>query len=53
MCTFNDFEDLCEEKGLEVVARTVVNSEHRSSVGMSLAPNLLGEVALYKVQKKS
>jgi methionine biosynthesis protein MetW len=53
MCTFNDFENLCEEKGLEVVARTVVNSEHRSTFGMRIAPNLLGEVALYKVQKKA
>jgi methionine biosynthesis protein MetW len=52
MCTFNDFEDLCESKGLEVVARTVVNAEHRSSLGMRIAPNLLGEVALYKVQRK-
>lgn len=53
MCTFNDFEDLCEEKGLEVVARTVVNAEHKSSLGMRIAPNWLGEVALYKVQKKA
>lgn len=52
MCTFNDFENLCEEKGLQVVARTVVNAEHQSSFGMRMAPNLLGEVALYKVQKK-
>lgn len=52
LCTFNDFEDLCESKGLEVVARTVVNAEHRSTFGMRLAPNWLGEVALYKVQKK-
>ena len=53
MCTFNDFESLCEEKGLEVVSRAVVNSEHRTSFGMTLLPNLLGEVALYKVQKKN
>jgi methionine biosynthesis protein MetW len=52
LCTFNDFEDLCEAKGIEVVERAVVNSEHRSSLGMQLAPNLLGEIALYKVQKK-
>ncbi len=52
MCTFKDFENLCEEKGIEVVARTVVNSEHRRSLGMSLLPNLLGEVALYKIQRK-
>lgn len=53
MCTFNDFENLCEEKGLEVVSRTVVNSEHQTIFGTRLAPNLLGEVALYKIQKKS
>ncbi len=53
MCTFNDFEALCEEKDIEVVARTVVNAEHRRTLGMSIAPNWLGEVALYKVQKKA
>ncbi len=52
MCTFNDFEALCEEKDIEVVARTVVNAEHRRTFGMSIAPNWLGEIALYKVQKK-
>lgn len=53
LCTFNDFEDLCEAKGIEVVERAVVNSAHRSTLGMRIAPNLLGEVALYKVQKKA
>uniref|UniRef100_UPI001B7F7EFE methionine biosynthesis protein MetW n=1 Tax=Thiomicrorhabdus arctica TaxID=131540 RepID=UPI001B7F7EFE len=53
MCTFNDFEALCEEKDIEVVARTVVNAEHRRTLGMSIAPNWLGEVALYKVQRKT
>lgn len=52
MCTFQDFESLCEEKGIEVVARTVVNRDHQSSLGMRLAPNWLGEIALYKIQKK-
>lgn len=52
MCTFNDFENLCEEKNIEVVQRAVVNSEHQSSLGMKLVPNWLGEVALYKVQRK-
>lgn len=53
MCTFKDFENLCEQKGIEVVARTVVNSQHQTSLGMRLAPNWLGEIALYKIQKKS
>jgi methionine biosynthesis protein MetW len=53
MCTFKDFEKLCEQKGIEVVERAVVNSEHRSTLSMSIAPNLMGEVALYKVQRKT
>lgn len=53
MCTFNDFESLCEQKNIAVVSRTVVNAEHRRTLGMRIAPNWLGEVALYKVQKKS
>lgn len=52
LCTFNDFEDLCEEKNIEVVARSVVNNQHQSNLGIRLMPNLMGEVALYKVQRK-
>lgn len=53
LCTFNDFEDLCEEKNIEVVARTVVNSRHEPTFAMRFAPNWLGEIALYRVQRKS
>lgn len=53
LCTFNDFEDLCESKNIEVMERAVVNTQHKSTLGMKIAPNLLGEVALYKVQKKA
>lgn len=52
LCTFSDFEDLCEEKEIEIVARTVVNSHHRSTFTMKFAPNWLGEIALYQVQRK-
>lgn len=52
LCTFNDFEDLCEELDIEVVDRTVANADHKTTFGMRIAPSLLGEVALYKVQRK-
>lgn len=52
MCTFKDFEALCSQKNIEVVDRTVVNSSHQSGWGMKLFPNWLGEVALYKIQRK-
>lgn len=53
LCTFSDFEALCEEKHIEVVARTVVNSHHQPTFAMRFAPNWLGEIALYKVKRKS
>ncbi|MBN2646401.1 MAG: methionine biosynthesis protein MetW [Thiotrichales bacterium] len=52
MCTFQDFEKLCAQKQIEVVARTVVNRQHNSTLAMRLAPNLLGEVALYQIRRK-
>ncbi|MDY0136729.1 MAG: methionine biosynthesis protein MetW [Thiomicrospira sp.] len=53
LCTFKDFEDLCEQKNIEVIARSVVNTQHQRTLGMRLWPNLLGEVALYKVKKRA
>ncbi|PLA74827.1 methionine biosynthesis protein MetW [Hydrogenovibrio sp. SC-1] len=52
LCTFSDFEDLCEEKDVAIVERKVVNSQHQSSLITHLSPNLLGEVALYRIKRK-
>lgn len=51
LCTFKDFEDFCDKKNIQITDKAVVNSEHKSSLGMKLLPNLLGEIALYKVRK--
>lgn len=51
-CTFKDFEELCEEHHIEIVERTVVDRFHETSFAMKIAPNLLGEVALYRVKRK-
>jgi len=53
LCTFKDFEALCEAKNIEVMARTVVNHEHRTTLPMQLLPNWFGEIALYRVQRKT
>lgn len=53
LCTFSDFEDLCEEKDIAIVERKVVNSQHQPSLITQLSPNLLGEVALYRIKRKS
>jgi len=52
LCTFKDFEELCDENHIQVVERTVVDRHHETSVAMKMVPNLLGEVALYRVKRK-
>ena len=52
LCTLTDFEKLCKTLGIEILERTVVDHAHRSSLGMSLLPNLLGEIAIYRFKKK-
>lgn len=49
LCTVRDFEHLCHNKGLKVLTRSVVDYSHRRNIGMRLFPNLLGEIALYKL----
>lgn len=51
MCTFRDFEKLCREKNLTILNRTVVDKNHQKSLSTSLFPNLLGEIAVYRVTK--
>ncbi len=47
--TIRDFEELCRRKSIEVLQRSVLDSGHRSSPGLRLLPNLLGELALYRL----
>jgi len=51
MCSFEDFEALCQSKGICILDRAVVNQQHRSSMFMSLFPNLAGEGAIYRFEK--
>ncbi len=50
-CTFKDFEALCALKNIHIVERTVVDSEHRDRWWIRLWPNMLGEIAIYRVSK--
>lgn len=52
LCTIRDFEDLCRAEGLQILDRTTVDTEHQAGFLMRLAPNLLGEVALFRVQRR-
>jgi len=51
LCTVRDFEDLCRLKNITIIQRSVVDHVHRSTLGMRLFPNLLGEIALYHLRR--
>ena len=50
-CTVKDFDALCSEKGIKVLTRTVVDSQHQGSWYMRAWPNFLGEIAIYHITK--
>jgi len=50
LCTLKDFEALCADNNIQILQRTVVDRDHKSSFGMKLLPNLLGEVAIYRIK---
>ena len=51
-CTFKDFEELCSSLSIAVINREVVATKSIASTFEHLMPNLFGETALYRVQKK-
>ena len=51
-CTVKDFDALCRDLGIEVLARTVVDSRHQGSWHTRLWPNLLGEIAIYHISRR-
>ena len=51
LCTISDFECLCRDSGLRVLERAAVDYAHRDSPGIRLAPNLMGEIALYRITR--
>ena len=53
LCTFKDFEMLCDTLHIRIVNRSVLNNQHKSGFITSLLPNLLGEIALYKITAES
>lgn len=47
--TICDFEALCRRKRIDILQRTVLDHAHRPRLGPRLWPNLLGEIALYRL----
>ncbi len=51
LCTLQDFEELCQAQGINIVQRTALDRSHRASAVINLMPNLLSEIAIYRFQK--
>ena len=52
LCTFKDFEKLCDDLKITIIEKMVLNSNYESNKLLSLFPNLFGEIALYRFCKK-
>ncbi|NKB34526.1 MAG: methionine biosynthesis protein MetW [Pseudomonadales bacterium] len=50
-CTVKDFDALCSNKGIKVLTRTVVDSQHQGSWAVKSWPNFLGEIAIYHITR--
>ena len=53
LCTFQDFEALCRQKSIRITSRKVVDGQHQNSWVARLWPNLLGEIAIYRITKEN
>jgi methionine biosynthesis protein MetW len=51
LCTLRDFEALCRAHGIRVLERAVLDHAHRARLAARLAPNLMGEIALYRFER--
>ncbi len=53
LCTLKDFDVMCKDKNVRVLAKTVIDSQHQGSWAMKAWPNFLGEIAIYHITKNS
>lgn len=51
LCTLLDFESLCAQKNYHILERTLVDSRHQASLASRIAPNLMGEIAMYRFKR--
>jgi methionine biosynthesis protein MetW len=51
LCTFKDFEVLCQQLDIKILNRLAVDDDQQGSMLMKRFPNLMGEVAIYRVSR--
>lgn len=52
LCTFKDFEALCERKGIKILNRAVVDANFEQGKFAQMWPNLLAEFAVYRIVRR-
>ena len=50
-CTVKDFEDLCRDKGIRILARDVVGNTKRQPLLSNKWPNLFAATAIYRITR--
>jgi len=50
-CTVNDFEALCQQKGIRVLNRTMVSEQFPDNSLKQVLPNLFAQTAIYHLSK--
>jgi methionine biosynthesis protein MetW len=50
-CTVNDFEALCQQKGIRVLNRTMVSEQFPDNSLQQVLPNLFAQTAIYHLSK--
>ncbi|GHC34858.1 methionine biosynthesis protein MetW [Aidingimonas halophila] len=53
LSTFNDFEQLCRQKGLIIRDQAVGNGDHEGHWTARLWPNLFGETAVFRIGRRA
>ncbi|MFO1390627.1 MAG: methionine biosynthesis protein MetW [Agitococcus sp.] len=51
LCTFKDFEILCQQLDIKILNRLAVDDDLQGNLLMKRFPNLMGEVAIYRVSR--
>ncbi|MGH8750206.1 MAG: methionine biosynthesis protein MetW, partial [Burkholderiales bacterium] len=49
LCTLHDFEEFCAQHGVRIVQRLVISNDRI----VTLLPNLLGSLAVYRFEKNN
>jgi len=52
LCTVNDFEKFCTERGINILESRVLDNQYRSGIAQKLLPNLFGNIAMYRISKQ-